>query len=41
MVAGRAAQLAESKDKVRPRKKPLKKVGAKKKIAPKKAKKIR
>jgi hypothetical protein len=41
MVAGRAAQLAESKDKVRPRKKPLKKVGAKKKIAPKKAKKAR
>ena len=31
-------KLAESKDKVRPRKKPLKKVGAKKKIAPKKAK---
>ena len=41
MVAGRAAQLAESKDKVRPRKKPLKKVGAKKKIAPKKAKKVK
>ena len=46
MVAGRAAQLAESKDKVRPRKKPLKKANtktkiAKKKIAPKKAKKVR
>ena len=41
MVAGRAAQLAGNKDKVRPRKKPLQKVGAKKKIAPKKAKKVR
>ena len=46
MVAGRATQLAESKDKVRPRKKPLKKANtktkiAKKKIAPKKAKKVR
>ena len=39
MVAGRAAQLAENKDKVRPRKKPLR--AAKKKIAPKKAKKVR
>ena len=37
ILAGRAAQLAENKDKVRPRKKPLKKV--RKKIAPKKAKK--
>ena len=36
ILAGRAAQLAENKDKVRPRKKPLKKV--RKKIAPKKAK---
>ena len=41
MVVARAAQLAENKDKVRPRKKPLKKVGAKKKIAPKKAKRAR
>src|SRR5258708_18813303 len=41
MVAGRAAQLAESKDKVRPRKKPLKKLSAKKTIAPKRAKKIK
>src|ERR1041385_457670 len=41
LVAARAAQLAENKDKVKPRKKPLKKVGAKKKIAPKKAKKTR
>ena len=39
ILAGRAAQLAENKGKVRPRKKPLKKVGVKKKIAPKKAKK--
>jgi hypothetical protein len=37
MLVARAAQLAETKDKVRPRKKPLKKV--KKKIAPKKEKK--
>lgn len=29
MLVGRAAQLAESKDKVRPRKKPLKKIGKK------------
>jgi hypothetical protein len=41
LIAGRAAQLTENKDKVKPRKKPLKKVGAKKKIAPKKAKKAR
>ena len=41
LVVARAAQLAENKDKVKPRKKPLKKVGAKKKIAPKKAKKTR
>jgi len=41
LVVARAAQLAENKGKVKPRKKPLKKVGAKKKIAPKKAKKAR
>lgn len=41
LVVARAAQLAESKDKVRPRKKPLKKVGAKKKVVSKKAKKTR
>jgi hypothetical protein len=41
LVTARAAQLAENKDKVKPRKKPLKKVGAKKKIAPKKAKTTR
>lgn len=39
MLVGRAAQLAEAKDKVRPRKKPLQKV--KKKIAAKPAKKTR
>src|SRR5215468_2309894 len=38
LIAGRAAQLAETKDKAAKRKKPLKKVSAKKKIAPKKAK---
>jgi len=37
LIAGRAAQLAEGADKVKKRKKPLRKVGAKKKIAPKKA----
>ena len=41
MVAGRAAQLAQTKGKVAKRKKPLRKVAAKKKIAPKKAKKSR
>jgi hypothetical protein len=41
LIAGRAAQLAENKDRVKPRKKPLKKVGARKKIAPRKAKKAR
>jgi hypothetical protein len=39
LIAGRAAQLAETADKAAKRKKPLRKVGAKKKIAPKKAKK--
>jgi len=39
LVAGRAAQLAEGADKVKKRKKPLRKVGTKKKIAPKKVKK--
>ena len=38
MLAARATQLAENKDKVRPRKKPLRKVG-KKKVAAKKTKK--
>jgi hypothetical protein len=33
MIAGRAAQLAETKDKTAKRKKPLRKVGAKKKVA--------
>src|SRR5260221_13102938 len=41
LVAGRAPQLLETADKVAKRKRPLKKVGAKKKIAPKKAKKIK
>ena len=42
LVVGRAAQLAETAEKAaKRRKKPLRKVGAKKKIAPKKAKKIR
>jgi hypothetical protein len=41
LIAGRAAQLAETADKVAKRKKPLRKVGAKKKIAPKKAKKVK
>ena len=41
LIAGRAAQLAETAEKVAKRKKPLRKVGAKKKIAPKKAKKTR
>ncbi|HTC84223.1 MAG TPA: hypothetical protein VK683_07695 [Rhizomicrobium sp.] len=42
LIAGRAAQLAETAEKAaKRRKKPLRKVGAKKKIAPKKAKKIR
>src|SRR5690348_1793209 len=35
ILAGRAAQLAENADKAAKRKKPLKKVAAKKKIAPK------
>ena len=37
LIAGRAAQLAESKDKVAKRKKPLRKVKAKKTVAAKKA----
>jgi hypothetical protein len=41
LIAGRAAQLAETAEKVAKQKKPLRKVGAKKKIAPKKAKKTR
>jgi hypothetical protein len=42
LIVGRAAQLAETAEKAaKRRKKPLRKVGAKKKIAPKKAKKIR
>jgi len=41
LIEGRAAQLAETADKAAKRKKPLRKVGAKKKIAPKKAKKTR
>ena len=40
LIAGRAAQLAETADKAAKRKKPLQKVGAKKKVA-KKAKKKR
>ena len=36
ILAGRAAQLAQTKDKIARRKKPLKKVGTKKRIAPKK-----
>jgi hypothetical protein len=38
LIAGRAAQLAETADKAAKRKKPLRKVGAKKKVAKKTAK---
>ena len=41
LIAGRAAQLAETTEKAAKAKRPLKKVGAKKKIAPKKAKNIK
>jgi hypothetical protein len=41
MLVARAAQLAQTAEKAAKRKRPLKKVGAKKKIAPKKAKKVK